>query len=93
MVSGAEVHTNSQQVMTKYFAEIVVTHLPDIRSLATETCDSTDRVGGRSTAHFYSGSKCPVQMQRPIGVDKRHRTFHQGLLVNEVVISMRDDIH
>jgi hypothetical protein len=32
-------------------------------------------------------------MQRPIGVDKRHRTFHQGLLANEVVISMRDDIH
>jgi hypothetical protein len=32
-------------------------------------------------------------MQRPIGVDERHRTFHQGLLANEVVISMRDDIH
>ena len=59
---------------------------------AAEAGDAAHRVGGRPAAHLDGAAERPVQVQRPVGVDQRHRALHQLVLVDERVVGVGDDV-
>ena len=48
--------------MAENFTQIIVTYLADIRGFAAKTCDSTHRIGGRTTTHLNSRAKGLVEV-------------------------------
>jgi hypothetical protein len=92
-MSWTEMHSNCQQVMTKNFTQIVVTHFADIRGFATKTGNSTNGICGRTTTHFNRCTKRLIEMKCSIGINESHRTLNERLLRDEVIVGMSDDIN
>ncbi|CAB4853160.1 unannotated protein [freshwater metagenome] len=88
----SELHPDRTKVVAEHVAQFVVADLADVRRTATETGDTGHGVGGRSTAHLDGASERLVEVDRSLGVDERHRTLHQFVLVDETVVGMTDDV-
>ena len=59
---------------------------------AAERGDAAHRVGRRAAAHLDRTAQRLVQVQRPIGVDQRHRAFHEVVSIDESVVGMGDHV-
>ena len=59
---------------------------------AAEAGDAAHRVGRRTAAHLHRAAERLVQVQRPVGVDQRHRPLDQVVLPDERVVGVGDDV-
>ena len=91
-LTGTELHADGTQVVAEHLAELVVADLADVRGPAAEAGDAAHGVRRRAAAHLDRTAQGPVDVQRAIGVDQRHRPLHQVVLVDEVVVGVGDDV-
>ncbi len=92
MSTRREVHTDGVEVVAEDLTEIVGTDLADVSGPTTKTGHAAHRVGGRSTTHLDRRSERSIQVKRALGVDQSHRTFGEGLVLDEGVVSVGDDV-
>lgn len=93
LVPRSKMHSNGTKVVTEDVAEIVVTNFADVCRSTTETGDATHGVRSRSSAHFDGSAEFSIQVKRPIGIDESHRTLHQFLMMDEVLVRVGDHVH
>ena len=92
VTSRSEVNSDRVQVMTEHFAELVGTDLADIGAESAETRHSAHGVGSRAATHLDGRTESPIQLNGSIGVDECHRSFREGLALDEGVVGVRDHV-